>query len=69
VKASDIREKTEKELLGFAQELDEKIFRMTFSKGTGQLKQTSEIGKARKDLARVKTILRERKLEAEKEAR
>ena len=69
MKASDIREKSEKEIFDFAKELDEKIFRMTFSRGTGQLKQTSEIGKAKRDLARVKTILRERKLKAGKEAR
>ena len=69
MKASDIREKSEKEIFDFAKELDEKIFRMTFSRGTGQLKRTSEIGKAKKDLARVKTILRERKLKAGKEAR
>jgi len=69
VKANDIREKSEKEIFDFANELNEKIFRMTFSRGTGQLKQTSELGAAKKNLARVKTILRERKLQAGKEAR
>ena len=69
MKPSDIREKPDKELLKTAEDLEEEIFRLKFRKNTGQLKQTSNIREVRRDLARVKTILRERELKAGKEAR
>ena len=60
MKPSDVRDKTVEELAKIAGELTEEIFRLRFRNATGQLKQTSNIGKARRDLARVNTIMRER---------
>ncbi|MBT3182720.1 MAG: 50S ribosomal protein L29 [Deltaproteobacteria bacterium] len=66
---NEVREKSTEELLKMTNELQEEIFRLRFRKNSGQLKQTSNIGKVRHDLARVKTVLVERKSEAGKEKR
>jgi large subunit ribosomal protein L29 len=62
VKPSEIREKTGDELVKKARDLEEEIFRLKFRASTAQLKQTANIKKARKDLARVKTVAREREI-------
>jgi large subunit ribosomal protein L29 len=68
VKPSEVREKSEKELRKLSEELEEQIFRLRFQKGSGQLKKTSDLRKTRRDLARVKTVLRQRQPGAGKEA-
>lgn len=69
MKPNEVREKSTEELRKMVGELEEDIFRLRFRKNSGQLKQTSSIYKARHDLARVKTVLRERASESGKEAR
>jgi len=69
VKPNEVREKSTEELLKMTNELQEEIFRLRFRKNSGQLKQTSNIRKARHDLARIKTVLVERRAEAGKEKR
>jgi len=64
VKPSEVRDKTVHELNTMVTELEEEIFRLRFRMGAGQLKQTGNIRKARRDLARAKTVLRERELSA-----
>lgn len=39
--------------------LGQELFNLRFQKATGQLANTAMIGKAKRDLARVKTILKE----------
>lgn len=62
MKAKEIREKTnaelEQELLGFKEEL----FRLRFQQATGKLTNTSRQREIRRDVARIKTIMRERQL-------
>ena len=62
MKPSEIREKTGEELAKKAGELEEEIFRLKFRASSAQLKQTANIKTARKDLARVKTVAREREI-------
>tara|TARA_R110000868_G_scaffold318028_1_gene578843 strand:- start:47973 stop:48176 length:204 start_codon:yes stop_codon:yes gene_type:complete len=50
----------EKELL----ELSEEQFKMRMQKGTGQLARSHRIKEVRKDIARVKTIINEKKASA-----
>ena len=69
MKPNEVREKSTEELLKMTNELQEEIFRLRFRKNSGQLKQTSNIRKARHDLARIKTVLVERRAEAGKEKR
>ena len=60
MKPSEVREKTNEELTKKVRELEEEIFRLRFRSSAGQLKQTSNIKQSRRDLARVKTAMRER---------
>ena len=62
MKPNEVREKSREELAKLAAQLEEEIFRLRFRKGAGQLKQTTNIKNVRRDLARVKTIQRERAL-------
>ena len=68
MRPSEVREKSENELRRLSEELRQEIFRLRFQKGSGQLKKASDIGKARRDLARVKTVLRQRQPGEGKEA-
>jgi large subunit ribosomal protein L29 len=57
VNPSELRDKPVAELEKMSLELKEEAFRLRFRHGTGQLKQTANIRKAKKDLARVATEL------------
>ncbi len=49
------------------QQLDEayeELFNLRFQKHTGQLKNTARLGQVRSEIARLKTVLRERELAA-----
>lgn len=59
MKAKELRELSEKELLDKERDLKEELFNLRFQKATGQLGNTAMLGKTKRDLARVKTILRE----------
>lgn len=45
--------------------LNQEIFNLKFQRATGQLGNTSMIGKTKKDLARVKTILKQMEISGE----
>jgi large subunit ribosomal protein L29 len=60
VKVDKIRELGNAELETRAAELVEEIFRARIQKETGQLDQMGKVRNLRRDLARVKTVLRER---------
>jgi len=62
MKANDIREKTVSELDAMLVELKTELFNLRFQLATGQLDNTSRIKIVRKDIARVKTVLREHEL-------
>ncbi len=61
--ASEYRERNAQELAEIADNLRAEIFNARFQKHTEQLDKTSTLGSARRDLARVLTVLRERELE------
>jgi len=65
MKASEIREKTVNELDGVLVDLKLELFNLRFQLATGQLENTSRINAVKKDIARVKTVLRERELNIE----
>jgi large subunit ribosomal protein L29 len=50
------------ELTAHEQELAEQVFRLRFQLSTGQAEAVTKLRLARKDLARIKTLLREREL-------
>lgn len=64
MKASDMNDMTNNELNQKLSELKEELFNLRFQLATGQLDNTSRIKLVRKDIARVKTVLRERQIKA-----
>ncbi len=61
MKASEIRELTSEELRNKEVELAEQLFALRLQKVTGQLDNAAKIKKARRELARVLTVLGEGK--------
>ncbi len=59
-----IREEGVTELLAREKDLAEQIFRLRFQLGTGQAEALKRLREAKKDLARVKTLLRLQELTA-----
>jgi len=59
MKAKELRGLAEEELKEKEKELGQELFNLRFQKGTGQLGNTAMIPKTKRDLARVKTVLRE----------
>lgn len=62
MKASEIREMSDKDLDEKLSELKEELFNLRFQLAIGQLDNHMRIKQVRKDIARVKTIMREREL-------
>ena len=62
MKAKEIREKTVSELNQSLVELKTELFNLRFQLATGELENPLRINKVKKDIARVKTVLREREL-------
>ena len=59
MKAKDLRERSVEDLRELEKSLTREAFTARFKNFTNRLDDTSTIGKARRDLARVKTILRQ----------
>jgi large subunit ribosomal protein L29 len=58
--ATEIRELTVDDLRARVKELDDQIFRLRIQKSMGQLEAPAKVREVRRDLARIKTILREK---------
>ncbi|MDC3952253.1 50S ribosomal protein L29 [Polyangium jinanense] len=64
MKAKDLRERTTEHLQELEKNLGREVFDAKFKNFTNRLNDTSAIRKARRDLARVKTILQQRASES-----
>lgn len=64
MKANKIRELTSEELNERERELKAELFNLRFQLATGQLSNPQQINVCKKDIARVKTLIRERELKA-----
>jgi large subunit ribosomal protein L29 len=60
MKVSEIRQYSEEELRTRETELVEQLFAFRLQKVTGQIESPAKVQQARRDLARVLTVLRER---------
>jgi large subunit ribosomal protein L29 len=60
VKIDEIRELGADELKGKEKELQEQLFRLRLQKSIGQLDNALKIRETRRDIARVKTVLRQK---------
>ncbi|MBW2092299.1 MAG: 50S ribosomal protein L29 [Deltaproteobacteria bacterium] len=63
MKASELRDLSLEELLEKERELQEELFNFRFQNATNQLENTSRIPLTRKEIARVKTIIREKQVQ------
>jgi large subunit ribosomal protein L29 len=62
VNTADIRDLNEEEILDQIAQAKEELFRLRFRSATQELESTALIKGLRRDIARMKTILREREL-------
>ena len=58
----DIRNTETQELLNKVEEYKKELFSLRFQKATGQLENTARMRTVRKNIAKIKTIIREREL-------
>ncbi len=65
-KAADVRLKTGDELTAMLLDLRKEQFNLRFQRATGQTEGVGRVRKVRRDIARVKTILAEKKSSAAK---
>jgi large subunit ribosomal protein L29 len=66
MKASELRDLDDGELGKRAAELGKEVFGLRFSNATGELDDTAGLGRAKRDLARALTVIRQRELAAER---
>ena len=64
MKAADVRAFTADQLKEELAKLKKEQFNLSFQKATGQLEKASRVNEVRKDIARVKTIARQKAAEA-----
>ncbi len=63
MKGKELRQLNDGELLEKEKNLSEELFNLRFQHATGQLENVMRIPQIKRDIARIKTILRERALE------
>jgi len=66
-KARDLREETLEELGKRVGEMEDQLMRLRFQRATGQMDDQHKIRNVRKDLARVLTVINEKRRAAERE--
>jgi large subunit ribosomal protein L29 len=62
MKAKQVHEMTDQELNDKLASLKDELFNLRFQHATGQLENANVIATVKKDIARVKTVIREREL-------
>ena len=67
-KAGDMRTRSEDELTEELDTLGKEIFNLRFQRASGQLENTARVRQVRRDIARIKTILGERRRPASPQA-
>ena len=64
MKASDLRARSQDELTEQVDTLGKEIFNLRFHRASGQLENTARVRQVRREIARIKTILGERRRQA-----
>ena len=67
LKGAELRDLSGDELQSKLAEVKEELFNLRFQNATGQLDNYKRLGELRKDVARIKTVLRERELSGDRE--
>jgi large subunit ribosomal protein L29 len=60
MKAKELRELTDAEIVAKLQDLKAELFNLRFSLTVGQLSNTNQLSVCKRDIARIKTIIKER---------
>jgi len=68
MKARELRELSTDELHQRLRDLKRKLLNLRFQLASGQLQNTAEIGKTKRDIARTLTVLREREMAKDRNA-
>jgi len=63
MKAAQLREQSMEELQRMLGDLEDQLFKLRFQKSTGQIENPVKIREVRRDIARVLTVLNERRNE------
>ena len=61
MKSEEVRQKTNDELQDQLDDFEKEAFNLRFQKASGQLENTVRVREVRRDIARIKTILHERR--------
>jgi large subunit ribosomal protein L29 len=64
VRPSDLRTRSDDELSEQVDNLGKEIFNLRFQRASGQLENTTRVRQVRREIARIKTILGERRRQA-----
>ena len=64
MKAEDVRGLSADQLKDKLAELKKEQFNLRFQKATGQVEKTHRVGEVRRDIARIKTVLRAKQAQA-----
>lgn len=67
MKVSEIRDLPTEEIRKQLADVERALFNLRFQRESEQLEKPNEIRKTKKDIARLKTVLREREIEEQKE--
>ena len=65
MKVMEVRDRSEDELRESLVDLKKEAFNLRFQQATGQLENTARVRQVRRDIARVETVLRERRSAAQ----
>jgi large subunit ribosomal protein L29 len=60
----EVRAKQDDELIDLYEDMKEELYRLRLNHATGELVDTTQFRKARRNIARIMTVLRERELAA-----
>ena len=63
-KPADVRARTDDELTEQLETMGKEIFNLRFQRASGQLENTARVRQVRRDIARIKTVLGERRRQA-----
>ena len=69
MKSKELRELTTEELLKKEEELKAELYNLRFANATGNLEKPHRIKELRHEVAKIKTVIRERELSEVKEAK
>ena len=69
MKAGEVRDMKDQELVAKLIDAKKEAFNLRFRHATGELENTARLGQAKRDVARLRTVARERGIDVDRELR